>query len=330
MTRVTADISVVICAYTFERWNDLIEAVASVQQQTTLPREIIVVIDHNPALAAQVRAHLADVSVIENREARGLSGARNSGIAVAQGAAIAFMDEDAVAASDWLERLAAGFDEPEIIGVGGAIEPFWLSSRPNWFPEEFDWVVGCTYRGMPLTSTSVRNLIGCNMSFKREVFEVVGGFRTGIGRVGTRPVGCEETELCIRVGQHWRNKALRYEPGAKVRHRVTASRSTWRYFRSRCYAEGLSKALVAQFVGPNEALQSERVYTLRTLPSGVVRNLKDLLLAGDSTGLLRALAIVAGLIFTTAGYARGICLERLGPRVKAVKGITTFRGEPGQ
>lgn len=297
-------ISVVVCAYTELRWDDLVAAVGSLQQQTLVPDEIIVVVDHNPALLDRVRAHLSGIQAIENGEQQGLSGARNSGIAVAQGDIVAFMDEDAIAAPDWLARLAAGYSDSGVMAVGGAIEPLWIAGRPRWFPEEFNWVVGCTYLGMPEATAPVRNLIGCNMSFRREVFQAVGGFRSGIGRIGTRPVGCEETELCIRTSQHWPNVTLLYEPQARVQHRVPANRSTWKYFRSRCYAEGLSKALVAQFVGATDSLASERTYTMRTLPMGALRGLAATL-RGDFSGVLRTVAIVSGLLITTAGYLKG-------------------------
>src|SRR5438067_543241 len=88
------DISVIICAYTEERWSDLVAAVESVQKQTLSPREIIVVIDHNPGLLKRAREHVSGVVTIENADARGLRGARNSGIAVAQGQIIAFLDDD--------------------------------------------------------------------------------------------------------------------------------------------------------------------------------------------------------------------------------------------
>jgi glucosyl-dolichyl phosphate glucuronosyltransferase len=310
------DISVIICAYTEERWDDLVGAVESVRRQSLPPREIIVVVDHNPSLLERVRTEIPGVVAIENREARGLSGARNSGILAAAGGLLAFLDEDALAAPDWLERLSAGYADPQVLGVGGAIEPVWLSGRPGWFPEEFDWVVGCTYRGLPQSATPVRNLIGCNMSFRREVFEIAGEFRSGIGRVGTRPLGCEETELCIRVNQRWPQRRLLYEPQARVRHRVPASRARWDYFRSRCYAEGLSKATVARHVGSGDGLASERTYTFRVLPQGIARGLGDVL-RWDTTGLARAGAIMVGLAFTLAGYLIGTISERLATRAKA-------------
>jgi len=304
-------LSVVMCAYTEQRWDDMVAAVRSVQRQSVAPREVILVIDHNPALFDRARAAFPNVVVIENRQPRGLSGARNSGVAVAQGAVIAFLDEDALAAPDWLEQLSAHYTDPQVMGVGGAIEPMWIGGRPGWFPEEFDWVVGCTYRGMPQTATPVRNLIGCNMSLRREVVVAVSGFRSGIGRIGTHPVGCEETELCIRARQRWPKGLFLYEPRARVRHRVPAQRGTWAYFRARCYAEGLSKALVTHFVGAGDGLSSERTYTLRTLPAGVFRGLTEGVTRGDLSGVERAAAIVAGLAITMIGYARGSLAQPL-------------------
>src|SRR5258708_23321976 len=115
------DISVVICAYTMARWSDLLAAVQSVRRQSTPPREIIVVVDHNAELLQRVRRHLPSVIAVENSEPHGLSGARNSGIRVAKGEIIAFIDEDALAEPDWLERLLAGYSNPQVVGVGGAI-----------------------------------------------------------------------------------------------------------------------------------------------------------------------------------------------------------------
>src|SRR5712691_10586334 len=146
MTQTAHTISVIICAYTEDRWNDLVAAVGSVQRQTLPPDEIIVVIDHNPSLLERAREHLASVVVVENTEARGLSGARNSGIAVAQSRIVAFLDDDAIATPDWLMLLSEGFIDPQVLGTGGPVTPLWLERVPAWLPEEFYWVVGCTYR----------------------------------------------------------------------------------------------------------------------------------------------------------------------------------------
>jgi len=74
-----ASLSIVICAYTFDRFSEVIAAVASARRQDLTPLEIIVVVDHNPALLEALRDALGDdVAVICNGFDRGLSGARNT------------------------------------------------------------------------------------------------------------------------------------------------------------------------------------------------------------------------------------------------------------
>lgn len=298
-------VTVIICAYTEDRWNELVLSLKSMQAQQLQPAQTILVIDHNHQLYQRACKEFPNVQVVENTNEQGLSGARNCGISLAKGDILAFIDEDAVAAPDWLSVLAAAYRDDSVIGTGGLIQPAWVEQKPAWFPEEFNWVVGCTYRGVPEHSSPVRNLIGCNMSFRREAFEKVGGFRSNMGRIGTIPLGCEETEFCIRLKQYWPSSTFIYEPLAQVKHRVPAVRARFSYFRARCYAEGLSKALVSQFVGANDGLASERTYTFRTLPEGVLRGVADFFRRGDWSGLGRAAAIIAGLLITTWGYLVG-------------------------
>ena len=323
MTITASDISVVICAYTAERWPDLLAAIASVKEQRVPPRDIIVVIDHNPALLERVWAEVPSVAAIENTEMHGLAGSRNSGIGVAQGAIIAFLDDDATAAPDWLEQLSTGYADPNVVGVGGAILPHWLGRRPAWWPEEFNWVIGCDYRGLPQTTAPVRNLVGANMSMRREVFETVGKFR--LGKVGTasRP---EETELCIRTLQKFPLGIWLYEPRARVFHTVPATRTSRRYFLTRCYHEGLGKAAMVNLVGAGDGLSAERSYMLKTLPSGVFQGLRDVIVQRDLTGLGRSAAIITGLIVTAVSYVYGRLALRLAQRV-TTKGSVNLSGE---
>jgi GT2 family glycosyltransferase len=324
---MTERVSIIVCAYTESRWREQVAALASLHTQTRQPDEIIIVIDHNEALFNRSRAAFPDVIVIQNDQKRGLSGARNAGLRVATGDIIAFMDEDAQAEPTWLAALLTAYTDPAVMGVGGAILPAWEQGRPRWFPAEFDWVVGCTYKGLSEATAPVRNLIGCNMSLRRSVFDGVGGFRDGIGRVGTRPVGCEETELCIRARQHWPEHTFIYEPKARVHHVVPTTRANWRYFRSRCFSEGISKALVSQLVGAGDGLSSERSYTLKTLPLGVLAGLRDLL-RGDGTGLGRAAAIVIGLVFTLSGFIVGKVAERRKATVKTQAPVVELSSNP--
>lgn len=307
------EVTVIICAYTQDRWQELLEAAASVARQTLPARQLIVVIDNNPELLAQARAQLPFATVVENAGARGLSGGRNTGIALAEGEIIAFMDEDACAEPNWLEMLAASYRDPAVMGVGGRVTPLWERGRPAWFPEEYDWVVGCTHRGARQTAGPVRNFIGCNMSFRRTVFAAAGTFTAEFGRLASFPVSCDDTEFCIRLRQQMPGAVLLYEPRARVLHRVPGQRATWSYFRLRCYAEGISKAQVTRFVGANDGLSNERAYVTHTLPASVGARLKSFLLDLDQDAGAGAGAMLAGLAITAAGYVHGRWQQQQAP-----------------
>jgi glycosyltransferase involved in cell wall biosynthesis len=281
------------------------EAIASVQHQTVTPYETVVVIDHNDDLLTLVRKTFPDILAIPNQGTRGLSGARNTGVAAAGGDIVAFLDDDARADATWLEHFREHYVQDDVLGVGGVVLPDWAGGRkPSWFPVEFLWVVGCSYRGQPTTLQPVRNLIGANMSYRLSALRTAGPFREGIGRVGLRPMGCEETELGIRVLNAFPGDQVLYDPAAIVWHRVPRGRMSPRYFLQRCYAEGLSKALVVQLVGQQSGLSSERTYTFRVLPRGVLLGLRAGV-TGRIGGFGRAAAIVTGLAATTLGYLVG-------------------------
>ncbi|MFE1860258.1 glycosyltransferase family 2 protein [Streptomyces anandii] len=321
-------ISVVICVYTEDRWEDILAAVSSVRAQSRPALETLLVVDHNQALLDRLTEEYEEsgdrpraggpVRVLANAGPRGLSAGRNTGIAASRGEVVAFLDDDAVAERDWLRRFAEGYADPRVMAVGGRTVPVWASGRrPVWFPEEFDWVVGCSYRGQPPGRVRVRNVLGGNASFRRTAFDAAGGFATGIGRDGDkRPLGCEETELCIRLTRARPDAVLLIDDRAVIHHRVPGAREHFRYFRTRTWAEGLSKALVARSVGADKGLESERRYTTRVLPAGVARGLRDALLARPG-GAGRAGAIVAGVLTAAGGYAVGT--------VRARRGRTAFQ-----
>ncbi len=309
--------TVVICVYTEKRWGAIVEAVESVAGQDVAALETLVVVDHNAKLLARAEAELSGVRVLPNAHAQGLSGARNTAIAAATGDVVVFLDDDASARPGWLAALLEPYEDATVKAVGGVAHPRWPTwphggRRPRVLPGatpddgdatgELDWIIGCTYTGQPTAQAEVRNLMGCNMSFRREVFERVGGFAEDIGRIGRNPLGCEETELCIRARQMFARSGEKirivFEPRAAVDHQVSHDRVAWAYLRRRSWAEGLSKAAVSRLVGSDDALATERDYVAKVLPAAVLRELKR-------GNIASAAAVVTALAFTSAGYARG-------------------------
>ncbi len=301
-------VAVIICAHTMERLDDIRDAVASVHAQSRQPDELLLVIDHHPELQEAV----ADLpaKVVPNTGPKGLSGARNTGTELASSDVVAYLDDDAVADPEWLERLTAPFGQPEVVAVGGWANANWDTAEPNWFPAEFSWVIGCSHRGLPTELAEVRNVIGCNMAFRRQPVIDAGGFDAGLGRTADRPLGCEETELCIRIRQADPDLKILLEPSATIRHRVPAARARWQYFFSRCRAEGNSKAHVSRLVGSGDGLESERAYVASVLPRAFARAMMGLP-HSPMANLQRMLAIIGGLAATGGGYLENSIRHRI-------------------
>jgi glycosyltransferase involved in cell wall biosynthesis len=303
--------SIIICAYTLDRWDDLCAAVKSCHDQSRNADEVLLVVDYNDQLFSRATDEFATTRVLANHETKGLSGARNTGVAAATGDVLVFLDDDAFGEAEWLESLTTPFEDSAVCGVGGWVVPEWESEKPAWFPETFYWVFGCSYSGLPSDNAPIRNPIGANMALHRRVFDSVGGFSAGLGRIGNNSLGCEETELCIRYSTQFPQDRFVLRRDAVVHHRVPSSRLTWHYFWTRCWAEGLSKAAVGSLVGSEQGLSAERAHALKAMP-------RELLGAGamlrkePRAALLRVGYIVAGSLIALGGLLRGRVALRTG------------------
>lgn len=297
-------VSVVICAYTERRWNETVRAVRSVVGQRPGPAQVILVIDHNPGLAARARAEFDAVMIVENQESPGLSGARNTGLRLAAEPVTVFLDDDAQAREGWLAALVSPYRRPGVVATGGGIYPWWPAGRPRWLPPTFYWVVGCSYRGMPDREAVIRNPIGANMSVRTDLALQAGAFNSGIGRLGRHPRGCEETELAIRLTSAGHGLSVAYVPAAAVDHHVAAERLRPGYFLRRCWHEGRSKADVVRLTGADSGLASERRQAAAVIPAELLSDLRALL-GGEVAAALRMVTAVAGLAAAAGGYLSG-------------------------
>jgi GT2 family glycosyltransferase len=283
--------TIVIPTYAEIRWPSLVRTVASARSQNVEAAEIVVVVDHNPEFFRRVRRDLPGVTVLENAYAQGVSGNRNTGAFHAQTELIAFLDDDTVADPDWLGRLIKPFEDPQVVGTGGGINPDFEGTRPRWMPEEFLWAVGGSYAGMPTETSQIRNVWSASMVVRREVFAAVGGFRVGFGKLGDRNRP-EDTELCLRMsalaGGHWM-----YVPSATIRHEVPKRAATFKFFVKRCYAEGRGKVQMAGLHQGGETLGAERAY-IWSLPLAVVRNLGAGLTGKGADHFLKAGGVLVG------------------------------------
>ncbi|MGE4178041.1 MAG: glycosyltransferase family 2 protein [Thermoleophilia bacterium] len=216
--------------------------------------EAVVVDDGSTDDTAAVAAEGGAV-VVRHPVNRGLAAARNSGVAAATAPVVAFIDDDCEARPGWARGILAGYDAPDVAGVGGPVHVgggdgfvlgylrrhnplqqlemelargdapalrLWLYLRRQWTePVRPD-------------RREVFALVGASMSFRREVLEETGGFDERFR------FGAEELELCHRVRRLPGARRLVVDGGAAVTHHFAPSLGdTLR--RSRSYGRGAAR-----------------------------------------------------------------------------------------
>lgn len=153
---------------------------------------------------------------------QGASHARNRGVAEARGEILCFLDDDAPPSPEWLDALLEGFTDPTVGCVGGpAILDYQGQKRPPWLHGDLQGLLS-GYR-LPYTKptpvSSVHEFpFGCNMAFRRRLFNDLGPLRTDLGRSGDKVLAAEDTEMIERV--HKAGWKVVYLPKATVRHIV--------------------------------------------------------------------------------------------------------------
>jgi GT2 family glycosyltransferase len=291
------DISVVMACYTEERLPSIDAAVASLRRQTLKPRAVIIAVDNNESLAHLLRKRFDRVTVVLNRSNRGASSTRNRGVEEVATEFTAFLDDDETADPDWLLELIQPFAEPDVVGTGGKYKAAWPTVKPSWFPEEFAWVVGGSYEGLPTDTAPVRNVWSGNMAVRTDAFRRVGGFRTNLSKCGSTPQP-EDTDLCIRMAAATGGRWM-YVPTATINHIVPRSRASLGFFISRCFAEGRGKAVMVKKLElvSAAAINTERDYAWKAVRVALGR-LSSLRWAANLQGLVMLL----GLASAASGY----------------------------
>jgi glycosyltransferase involved in cell wall biosynthesis len=253
-------LSVVITSYTTERLKDIFELLDSLNLQTYRNIETILVTEKLPELFEKLSAYVLEKRypnsrVIYNDGTPGISASRNTGINRAKGEIVAFIDDDALPFPDWAEKMVKAYRDDKTIGITGPAFPKWETGKsPDWFPEEFYWIFGCSaWRGLDSVK-EIRNTLGANMSFRREAFDGGRLFSPSIGGRGNRgqkTTTGDETELSLKV-KNLTGKRILFDPGVKVWHKVTEDRLDLGFIRHRAYIEGYSKGIIKRFYGGAE------------------------------------------------------------------------------
>jgi glycosyltransferase involved in cell wall biosynthesis len=246
---VKKEITVIIC--THNQADYLEKSLMSIDSQT-LPKERFEIIVVDNASQDHVQEILQNFSSMRNlryiyEPNLGLSFARNKGWQNAHGDYVAFMDCDAVACPDWLERITERFTSihPKPAAVGGRIIPIWEGKRPDWLINDLETYVGIinwTHKPVVIDEENQYYLAGSNIAYQRDVLQKTGGFSVHLGRQGQRLLSNEEIFLQKKL--MFMNMSLFYDPDICVRHHVKRQclRKTW--FYKRLFWQGISDVIM--------------------------------------------------------------------------------------
>ena len=241
-TPSSCKISVVICTY--RRGAQLADALHSVAKQTFPANNYeVLVVNNDPADASvgNLVDRLREVDFAGQPERlrlvtcpfEGLSFARNAGISEARGEIVCFMDDDAVASPDWLEKVWKAFEQTPQAGViGGTILLQSPTPRPKWFREGWEgyWShFAPDYPDLTQVTRWFEFPYGANWCARKGALLAMGGFRTRYGRRGTDFGGGEETIAAILIQKLGYTIAV--EPHAVVTHNVEPERFTLHHVR---------------------------------------------------------------------------------------------------
>jgi GT2 family glycosyltransferase len=139
---------------------------------------------------------------------------RNEAIRIARGDVILFIDDDSMVQPGWLNVLLAHYQDPRVGGAGGLVLAPGEEPLPQNHIGRIDsrGTVSGTFNVLTPGPQNVTHLLGCNMSFRREILLDLGGFDPLLDRTNFR----DETDVCARVGKA--GYKLVYDPAAVVIH----------------------------------------------------------------------------------------------------------------
>lgn len=299
-------VSVVLCTYAPDRYDHFQEAAESVLAQTYEDVELVVVVDGNDELCDSVRrdyGHRDDVLIHCNDENRGLSYGRNKGTELATGEVVSFMDDDAVADLRWVEELVDAYEGHDALAVGGRMVPEWVAGKPTYVPEEFYFLFGVTYRGFPTEETEVRNTFSSNLSFRRDVFLDLEGFREHLGKRERNDLQGGETELCSRLRES-HGRGVIYNPDAVVAHKVFDYRTAFGWLVKRAFWQGYSKRMMESETP--EAIGREWGFLGQLLSTFIPRRIGGLLRKPSVSKVSQLATLLVFLGAVGLGYGYGI------------------------
>lgn len=259
----------------------------------------------------------------------GVSAARNAGAWAARTSYIAYLDDDAIPAPDWVERIQEAIKAaPRPPGIiGGRILPKWEAPLPRWWLPGLRGVLSIIEHegaGEYRTNELPEGMepYAANMVVHVLSLLAVGGFRCNIGRYGNALLSDEEVQLAWKL-QDAGHSAF-YDSRIVVWHQIQAGRLTPEWLLRRLYWQGASTVLTRRLLGQADAVWRELprriVVAMLCAPFALVPSSATWLMAPRWR-----LAYAAGFVRAALGWEAVASAQR-----QVVSTVATARGRPAR
>lgn len=266
-------ISVIVCTY--NRSEFLPGCLQSLVEQALESDffEVIIVNNNSTDNTIEIASHFTskynNIRMIEELN-QGLSHARNRGWQEAKGEYVAYIDDDALASSDWLYHIKSFIDrQPTVLAFGGPYTSYSLVSAPDWFPADYgSHSLGEEERPIVVGSEWIS---GTNMIFKKKLFYDIGGFNENLGMTGSNISYGEEINFFIKLNN--RKIIIYYVPTIVVKHLIAEYKMklSWlllsaykvgrcynmTFYSERSFINCISNVIACLLVGINKYLNFE-------------------------------------------------------------------------
>jgi glycosyltransferase involved in cell wall biosynthesis len=311
------DLTVCIC--THDRPSYVRDCLDGLRRQTvSCDRFTVLLVDSasSPAAAKELSDLAADNGAkLIRLDHPGISIARNAGAWAARTPFIAYIDDDAIPANDWVKTILTAIAQPgrPPALIGGRILPKWEAPLPHWWPDSLRGVLSIIEhegRGEYRTASVPNGLEPYAANIVVHVLSLLaaGGFGGAIGRYGLSLLSDEEVQLAWMLQDA--GYSVRYDSGITVYHQIQARRLEPAWLLSRLYWQGASTVLTRRLLQHPESVWRE--LPRRLLVAGLLG--PACLIPRHSTALLGArwrVAYAAGFIRAAFGWhATAAAIER--------------------
>jgi len=231
-------LSIIIC--THNRPKDLKSCLAALTPQLRDSVEVIIIDSASePPATAQPLAEHPHIR-LHRLTKPGLSLARNVAVSLSKGPWLAFLDDDAVPDSGWMDEILALIERlPPRTGAAGLYTyPLWPPGVDTNLPELWNEHLSFVELDGEMDLTNAPVFVGANMLLHRQAVIEAGGFPEHLSRQGQLLISGEDVYMVEKLRRAgW---SIWYSSRPRAGHHIPRDRLESAWFRKRMFWQGVT------------------------------------------------------------------------------------------